>query len=260
MSSMEQPADPAPGGSAPPIFVVGSPRSGTTLTRFILDSHPSISCGPETHFLGDLHRLADTHWMRAERFDVDREYWDHLVRDFFEALHVDYMRRRGRRRWADKTPGYALHLDYIDRLFPDARFVHVIRDGRDVVASYRYRWGYRAAVKAPGQWARHVDAGLRFGRGTAADRYHEIRYEELVRNPEQVLRPLFEFLDEPWDAAVLAFNQSSPLVAARREQSGEDSLIYTSRVGVGDAELDPFLRRIFNARAGRLMRELGYTP
>jgi hypothetical protein len=239
--------------------VIGSPRSGTTLTRNIFDAHPSISCGPETHFLIDLHRLADTHWTRAERFGIDRGDWDHLVRNFFEEFHLDYMRRRGRRRWADKTPGYALHLDYIDGLFPDARYVHVIRNGRDVVASYRYRWGYRAAVGATTQWVRHVDAARQFGRGAAADRYHEIRYEELVSDPEKVLRPMFEFLDEPWDANVLAFEQAEGIPAKRREETGDRSLIYTSRVGQGENELDPFLRRIFQRRAGRLMQELGYS-
>jgi hypothetical protein len=227
--------------------------------RLILDAHPHISCGPETHFLGDLHRLADTHWAHAQRFGVDRGSWDRLVREFFESFHLDYMHRRGRQRWADKTPGYALHLDYIDRLFPDARYVHVIRDGRDVVASYRYRWGYRAALRAAGQWVDHVQAARRFGRGPGIDRYHEIRYERLVRDPEQVLRALLEFLDEPWDAGVLSFEDSNPIAPKRREQTGDDSRIYASRVGRGDAELDPMLRGIFKARANRLMRELGYS-
>jgi hypothetical protein len=97
-----------------------------------------------------------------------------------------------------------------------------------------------------------------FGSGPAADRYHEVRYEQLVRAPEQVLRPLFAFLDEPWDPGVLTFEQNSPLVASRREQSGDQSLIYTSRVGAGAKELDPLLRRLVDARAGRLLRELGY--
>lgn len=248
----------SPGGvAAPPIFVIGSPRSGTTLTRIILDSHPSISCGPETHFLTDLHRLADAHWWRVERFGVDREYWDQLARDFYAGIHIDYMNRRGRRRWAEKTPGYTLDLDYVDRLFPDARYVHVIRDGRDVVASYRYRWGYRSALNAARDWVDHVEAGLRFGH-RAGDRYHEFRYEHLVQEPEEVLRSMFAFLEEPWDPRVLNFDQKSPLAASRRQQSGDQSLIYTSRVGVGAKELDPVLRRLVEARAGRLLRELGY--
>ena len=251
--------------SAPPIFVVGAPRSGTTLVRMMLDSHHRISCGPESHFLIDLRALAERHERRFARFGNGRADVDARVRSFFEDVHVDYMTQRGRQRWADKTPRYTLHLEYIDRLFPEAQHIHVIRDGRDVVASHRERWGYRSAVKAAGRWVHHVEAAQRFGRGPAADRCYEVRYEELVREPEPTLRPLFEFLGEPWDPNVLAFHELAhdadrfqAFTASRREQSGDTSAIYTSRVGAGTRELDPFLRALTGAQGGRLLRELGY--
>ena len=178
------------------------------------------------------------------------------------------MRRRGKARWAEKTPEYTLILDFIDELFPDARYIHVIRDGRDVVASFRERWGYLAAIRvARGVWVRHVRAARDFGRRVARERYTEIRYERLVAEPERVLRELFRFLDEPWDPVVLSWNELhhdttdhyAGFTAARRAAGGDRAAIYRSRVGTGGSSLDPLLRAVMRRRSWSLMRELGYA-
>jgi hypothetical protein len=65
-----------------PIFIIGSPRSGTTLLRLILDSHPNISCGPETHFLVDLSKIVNVHWEQVEAFGFDKAYWHQKLASF----------------------------------------------------------------------------------------------------------------------------------------------------------------------------------
>lgn len=270
MSAVESQAGTAPADSnaARPIFIIGCPRSGTTLLRMIIDSHPNISCGPETHFLVDLANMTTKRWGPITRFGFDRNNWNARLRELFGRFHTDYMRTRGKRRWAEKTPVYTLYLDFVNELFPDAQFVHIIRDGRDVVGSFQERWGFwAAALAAIRVWSRHVRAAREFGRTVPGDRYRELRYERLVRDPEPTLRELFTFLGEDWDPCVLQFDQAphdvnpryAQLTTERRKASSEKAAIYSARVGAGRRKRNPVLAGLLRIRAGGLLRELGYV-
>src|SRR5205085_6800691 len=186
------PNSPAPSGrptmtttSNRPIFIVGCQRSGTTLLRLMLDSHPNVSCGPETRFLQDFAKLTSESWDRLSLYGFPKSYWLDKSAEFFDSFQTEYAKSRGKTRWADKTPRYALSLGYINELFPASQIVHVIRDGRDVGASHRDRWGYWSAVKAVEKWQRYIRAARRVGERMPGDRYAEVRYEELVRDPER---------------------------------------------------------------------------
>jgi hypothetical protein len=249
-----------------PIFVVGCQRSGTTLLRLMLDSHPNISCGPETRFLADFAKVTGEGWDRIGLYGFPKTYWYEKFAEFFDSFQTEYAKSRGKTRWADKTPRYALSLDFIDALFPDSQIVHVVRDGRDVVASHRDRWGYRSAVKAVEKWPRYINAARSFGENLATDRYFEVRYEALVGNADGEMRRLLTFLEEPWDAAVLAYEDAPHDVAGgyrdfsarRRQTSGADGAVYSTRVGAHHAENDPLLRLLIRLRAGRTLKTLGY--
>ncbi len=255
-----------PSNRHPPIFVVGCQRSGTTLMRLILDSHPNISCGPETRFLADLEHLTGQSWERLSHYGFTKDYWLGQVAAMFDAIKRDYARRDGKTRWADKTPLYALSLDFIGQLFPTCQVIHVIRDGRDVVASHRDRWGYVSALKAVSKWPRYVHTARAAGAALSPGRYLEVRYERLVGEPEKTLRELLTFLDEPWDPGVLEHDRQPHdvpdgyrrLASARRRSAGEPGAIYRSRVGAHRRELDPFLRLLCRVVDGRTLRELGY--
>ena len=156
---------------------------------------------------------------------------------------------------------------FIEELFPDAAYIHLLRDGHDVVASFRDRWGYKAAARAArSEWARYVTAARELGARLPADRFLEIRYEDLVADPDGQGRRLFAFLGEDWDPAVLEFDPSEHsgtdryrwFTAQRREAGGEDRTIYRSRVGAGAKSLDPMLRLLLRRRHAGLLRELGY--
>ncbi len=250
-----------------PIFVIGSPRSGTTLVRLILDSHPSISCGEETHFLRDLESVVGRNWDLVATYGLSREWWIEHLRGLYDTFQAEVLARNGKARWAEKDPTYTLHLPFIEELFPNALYVHLLRDGHDVVASFRERWGYKSAARAARtEWARYVSAARDLGRRLPEDRFLELRYEELVTDPETQGQRLFAFLGEPWQPEVLEFDPSQHAATERyqwfsaqqREAGGEDSTIYTSRVGAGGASLDPVLRTILRRRHGALLRELGY--
>jgi hypothetical protein len=192
--------------AAPPIFVVGSPRSGTSLFRLILDSHPSIACGPETHILGRMDDAARKFAKQLDRYAFGDDYWHAQYRTFFETFKLDYARRKGKTRWADKTPGYARHLPFITSLFPEAQVVHVIRDARLVTASALDRWGWRRAWEVPNRWVADVSAARTFGAQMSPTQYTEIRFEDLVGDTEGTLRPLFGWFGEEWDPSVLDYD------------------------------------------------------
>ncbi|MFI9639914.1 sulfotransferase family protein [Micromonospora sp. NPDC051925] len=258
--------DDRPDAPRGPIFLVGCQRSGTTMLRLVLDSHSRVSCGPETRFLTDMQRIVGRDWERLARFGFPREYWLGRIADFFGGIQADYARSRGKTRWADKTPLYALSIDFLAEVFPDAQFVHVVRDGRDVVVSHRKRFGYWSAVKCVVKWPRYIRIARASGARLPADRYYELRYEETVTDPEKAMRGLFEFLGEPWEAGVLDYDGKQHDVAGkytaeadrRRAAAGTDAPIYGSRVGTYRRELDPFLRVLVRVFSGATLRELGY--
>ncbi len=251
----------------PPIFVIGSPRSGTTLLRLMLDSHPRISCGEETHFLRDLEAIVGRDWELLATYGLDRQWWLARIRALYGEFQAEVLARSGKVRWAEKDPTYTLHLGFIEELFPHALYVHLLRDGHDVVASFRDRWGYTSAARAArSEWARYVRAARALGEHLPSDRFLQLRYEDLVADPEAQGRRLFAFLDEEWDPAVLRFDAAmhratdryQRFTAQRRAAGGDGAIIYASRVGTGGDSLDPILRTLLRRRNRSLLRELGY--
>lgn len=213
-----------------PVFVLGCPRSGTTMLQLMLHAHARIAIPPETRFLlsayhhrdayGDLrepgNRRALAEWITA---GADTRFGDlgldpHAVaRQIIDgpptlgsAIGIvlrAYSHRFGKPRWGDKRPAYVQHIDVLLRLFPDAQIVHLIRDGRDCVASLkRMPWWRMGTHHAIATWAQSIDAGRAAARRLPADAYAEIRYEDLVTDPETELRRLCGFLGEEYDPAM----------------------------------------------------------
>jgi hypothetical protein len=257
-------ADPSPDG--PPIFVVGCQRSGTTLVRMLLDSHPRISCGPETRYLESLRRVVDEDWNRLERYGFSQQEWLERIATLFGGVHADYAARRGKARWADKSPRYALQLDFVLRVFPDAQVVHVLRDARDVVVSHRKRFGYLSSLKAAVKWPRYVRAARAAQERLPQNQFHEVRYEDLVTDQEATVRRLTTFLGEEFDPSMLEIDEHEHDVPERyhlqagdrRRQQGTDSPIHSVRAGAHRRELDPLARALVWCTSRRLLREVGY--
>src|SRR4051794_37690957 len=97
-----------------PIFIIGCGRSGTTLLRLMLDSHPEIAAGEETKFLTDLEPILGEHWRLLQTYGFNRDWWLERMRAFYGGFMAEYAARKGKRRWAEKTPGYTFHLELVD--------------------------------------------------------------------------------------------------------------------------------------------------
>jgi len=258
---------PAVSRPEPPIFVVGCQRSGTTLVRLLLDSHSRISCGPETRYLESLARVVDEDWPRLERFGFSQQEWLARVATLFGGVHADYAARRGKARWADKSPRYALVLGFVLRVFPDAQVVHVVRDGRDVAVSHRERFGYWSGLKATVKWPRYVRAVRAAAADLPPEQYHEVRYEQLVQDQEATVRRLTDFLGEQFEPAMLRIDEHEHDVPARyheqarrrRRAQGTTGAVYSGRAGAHRRELDPLARALVWWNGRHLLKELGYT-
>lgn len=258
-----------------PIFVGGAPRSGTTLLRVILDQHSSIACGPELRAIPGLALLsASTRMSMGSVYDAHYGLapsdLNAVFRDLICAFLEPYAARRGKRRIAEKTPANALHFEELARLFPDASFIQIIRDGRDVASSLLgvdWRDGRTGApfvyTKDPRAgallWAEHVRAGRRAA-ATGA-RYFEIRYEDLARSLEAALRPLFGFLEEPWEAAVLDFRMNATISAGQNETSASAVAqpLTAGSIGRWRRDLGARAEEAFAGGPAELLRELGYA-
>jgi len=183
-----------------PIIIYGAPRSGTTYLNRILNEHPGIAITHETRLFTWLHRCLNRLTQddkallsyRTQFIDYLRHALPPMIRDFYRTVDPNA------RYWGDKNPHYldeadAECLDTIASLFPGTRFIHIIRDGRDVVASLvRKGWvGFHTAHRL---WNTHVDRGRTFGASQPVECYFELRYEDLISADVDVARTVFEFL------------------------------------------------------------------
>jgi hypothetical protein len=211
----------------PSPFVVGLGRSGTTLLRLMLDAHPQLAIPPETHFavgvirmyrngnptpeeaadyLSGLRRWGDFGIERDEILDRLRASAADDAQSTLRAFYEVYAAKQQKPRWGDKTPGYGVQMKRISRVLPEARFVHLIRDGRDAALSRARASGKRVRpVKAAQRWRERIDETR--AQAAKVPHYIEARYEDLVRDPEGTLRRILSFTELDWDPAVLAYHE-----------------------------------------------------
>ena len=229
----------------------------------------NLYLGPETALLlgnRKIDHLARVTNLPPDRLEVHYRRSASLG-EFTERVLVELMRINSKGRWGEKTPSNVRCLDALFRFFPEARFIHIIRDGKDVVCSLRthpqYRWedGRRVPTGICNPWRQCVEEwvnDVRTGLSRRGDaRYYEVRYESLVNHPEETLRPLLYWLEEPWEASILDAYRSDespthPGLAKPIHQVGGPS---------GGSGISP-RRRGSNSypAANELLVELGYAP
>lgn len=194
-----------------PIFIVGAPRSGTTLMRSVIDAHPNICCPPcETFLFVHLNPIFNgAIWQdHYKQLPYTRLVLIKWLRRYILDLFANLTAKTSKKRWAEKTPSHVKYMKFINELFPDAQFIHMIRKGYDVARSLKHvKWGSKNIILNTYSWASHVSAGYQFGRSLPANRYIEIRYEDLISAPEQTLGRLCRFLDEPYHRQMLEFHK-----------------------------------------------------
>jgi hypothetical protein len=296
----------------PAPFVVGVARSGTTLLRLMLDAHPQLAIPPETHFIPKLakalgeagdggvssgkgargggdrdrraiaHELITTH-RRWPDFGLDPE---ELRRRFEAAEPFDagaamrafyglYAEGRGKPRWGDKSPSYVRRMRRVHAVLPEARFFHLIRDGRDVALSQlEVHHGADEVTQAAADWVGGIEKARRAAR--RLDGYEELRYEDLVDDPEPVLRRVCAAVELDYDPAMLDYHRGAEermaetvreLRHGEREISAEMRAAQHAnvskppqrdRAGRWRNEMTAEQLTAFEATAGPLLAELGY--
>ena len=273
-----------------PIFVVGAPRSGTTLLRYMLCSHPRIYIPPESSFIPRFFRRSPRQPMRREQaIQTLRSLFSYhsFFRDwradlpdpgafvdaleeltpaaFLGSLYGQYARQFGASRWGDKSPLYSSYVDLIAEIFPTAQFIHLIRDGRDVALSMvkaypRIPFFFMDMYYAARSWRRRVRQAMAAGAHLGPDRYLEVRYEQLTEHPEAHLQRICDFLGE---AYVPSMAEPHRTARVRHHSKGIHASTRlapnTMSSGHWRKDMSPPDVRLFQTVAGDLLLALGYA-
>jgi hypothetical protein len=307
------------------VFVVGSGRSGTTLIGDILDLHPQICRWYEPYFIMDhhfRHALNDCRTAMEANDEVKQQ-----IINAFEG----YRRRRGCQIIVDKSPRNSLKIPFLLAIFPKAKFIHVLRDGRDATLSIYREWqkrqhilrekknffqamqaiqkflarqpllehkvaalcfeiadwpdilkgkqafprfkrwegqvgwgprfeGWQVVIARVStlefsalQWAKCVDAIIAASHHFEADRFLEIRYEALLRQPEETLKQIFDFLEAPFPPG---FMQNLPLLSADNFGKWAEGFSSEEKARLGPI-LQPLLNQLGYAKDDRWYKPAG---
>ncbi len=261
-----------------PVFVVGYARSGTSLTCRLLRRYLKVSFGTESQFIIRYHRRLAAYGdlecdanMQQLILDISRERfftrsaanWGFVFapyaafttlesrsyRAVLDAIFGQLAAHNGMVRWGDKTPQYINHLPTLLELYPDAQFVHVLRDGRDVALSLRHTtFGPKNACETALAWTRAVTRVRTFADTLPPRQFVEVRYEELIDRPADVLMRLADFLGiDDTDGKLSAYISTCVRGEVRSDNSGKWRTTMRAR------EVERF-----EALAGRVLRADGY--
>lgn len=277
----------------PYVFLIGSPRSGTTMLKRMVSAHPEITITRETHWIPrfiercrgvdsegrvtpDITKELFGHH-RFSQMKVSQEQVEQIVSsnpgmmyaDLVSELFDRYAKRKGKRLAGDKTPKYVRRLPTLLTMWPDAKVIHLVRDGRDVCLSMRY---WRMAHKAVGRfstweesptvtaalwWKVLVGLGCEDGQQFARTNYLEVRYEDLVNHSERECRRIVEHLRLPYDEAMLHYHEGR---TSKESGLSANAAWLPPTKGLRDWQTqmpsDDIQR--FEAAAGDLLQELGY--
>jgi hypothetical protein len=264
-------------------FIVGSPRSGTTLLQAMLLRAPGVHIPPETHFMGaywarrahwgDLtnaanrRRLAESILRRSERegIELDRPAFEQAMggarcyadafRAWLDAIALD----RGASIIGEKSPPHTEFTVELLAMFPDAKVLHIVRDPRDVAASQRAAWG-RTPLQSALRWRLDARAQRRAERLSAGDRHHTVRYRDLVTDPEASLQRVSDFLEIPFRDEMLHPEDRRERGFHERESHKAGTLkpVTRSRVGRYRDQLSSASVALIERIAGSEMRRLGF--
>jgi hypothetical protein len=275
-------------GCDPYLFIVGCARSGTTLVHRIVDAHPEIAITPEMHWItrqfmrgnglvaSELVSELARH-KRFAQFEIPQQQFEGLLGSgeavpyptFLNRVFGLYGKINNKLLVGNKTPAYVRNIPTFHAHWPEAKFVHIIRDGRDVCMSIlnwkkaertvgRYAsWEEDPVSTTALWWERKVRKGREDGAALGPGLYHEMHYEELVEDPERECKRLCEFLGVPYDDAMIRFHEGRERVKPGR---GAKSAWLRVTSGLRDWRTEMCTGDVerFETAVGDLLEELGY--
>lgn len=274
-----------------PIFIIGYPRSGTTLVMALLGSHSRIAI-PEVGWLfphfypylysyGSLEEDANLRTLAGEMlFSLKHFLWgmdlnprtavDVLMAEIKErsfagiycAMHELYARKKGKPRWGQKTPGNMFYVEPIKECFPNAQFIFITRDGRDACADYlESSFGPTNIFCAAEFWKMVQNAVKPWRQKLSPKEWFDIQYEDLVNAPKKILKEICKFLGEESEPTMLDFWKGD--IAQRRSKQPDHRPlgrpISNKYVGIYKRLLSLRDQEVFAAVAGKELEEAGYA-
>jgi hypothetical protein len=274
-----------------PVFIVGAPRSGTTLLQYMLRSHPALSLPTgESHFFIPLYRNVaqygdlsqpdnvrrvlqametqsaeflhtDLHGLKFDLESLACEFvaeGRNTMRDIITGLFEKNAAGEGKPRWGDKTPYYVLHIPKLLEWWPDAQIIHIVRDGRDVALSMfarRHDFGAYNTYHAAKLWEQYVETGRTLGQAAPKGQYLELRYEDMLGDQKAVLQSICAFLGETYSDDLLEYKKSG--------EAGKTPLlqkpIQKDNQDKWKSEMTPWQVRVFESATAMTLKQFGYT-
>ena len=269
-----------------PFFILGAQRSGTTMLRLMINNHPRLAVPHETGFMTALYPKLSQYGDLRDRENADRllaeiERHQLVVRgehipdriavmekritsyaSLIDAIMGTYAERHGKQRWGDKTPFYTADIDILWKIFPSAKFIHLVRDGRDVLLSQRkIEWLSNNLPRLAQDWQYKTLTCHKVGTVLGPNQYLELRYEDLVESTESTLRRICDFLEEDFAPSMLTYHE-----AAQEIVPGESLKWHTNSVQAPAPEklyrwktdLKTAERILYEQYAGDALNRFGY--
>jgi hypothetical protein len=266
-----------------PLYIIGSPRSGTTMLQVLLGSHPKVASTVQLtlfdRYIGqwldfwelESREIKEKDWTLGLPMLWSREQFDAFISEFLTRAYTGMMERKpGATHLLDKNPGYGMHVDAIKRYLPRSKFIHMIRDGRDVACSLvaakeSMGFGFQQHAEAGALW-RNLVKGARQAAKFGSD-YLEVRYEDFLTDNHKAYRAVLDFCglpyDQSWLEQTIAANTFEKM--KDRQATGDPNVkvsvhhYRTGKSGNWKEIFTPAMRYAFDLSAGLLLRELGYA-
>lgn len=258
-----------------PAFIVSSPRSGSTWLRLMLNDHPEIASGEETFLFtewGGFQNMVSAYqrergYIGLSTYLEEEEFYG-LIRAFAVGVFRKFLNRQSKSKIVEKSARHALFIPSICRVFPNARFVHLVRDGRDCaisVVAAASKWNPdwpRSIAGASRLWRRHNESILENRDVIRDGRYLQLTYEELLSNGHASLTRVLEFLDaECGDKLVAKLLEQHTFEVYKRDRDWLNGNFF--RKGISGQWKEHFSdddKGRFKSTAGQLLIALGYEP
>lgn len=266
-----------------PIFIVGMPRSGTKLLREILNNHSLIAISEnESHcipyFYNKFNKIENfkdkknfklLYQYFSETFFFQRltqkinfineESWYDSITDFtysgvIEAFYQSYTQKKNKKIWGDKTPSYLLHMPLLKSLFPEAKFIHIIRDVRDYCLSIHKAWN-KNIFRAAQRWNDSIVKCRKNSKILDDTAYLEVKYENIIDDPEKNIISICKFLNIPYESNMVSLSRVVENMGDAKNYIG----ILKKNYGKWENEIKSNKIRKIEKICGSLLKELNYS-
>jgi len=277
--------------SCDPLFIISAGRSGTTLLRSMLVASGLIAIPPETQILQDLvlkfNTMQGLGWEEITRLFIAEfeshhyfKLWSSDLSPVYQTvLHFPENERSLARLidevyktyaaqqfpnalvWGDQSPIYTFYFPYIKKVFPDARYLHLVRDGRDVIASLIKKDGQDYFHEAIYRWKESIKRSRKLQHEVGSDKFMEIKYENLVNEPETTLKLISGFIGIEYNSKMLDYWKLDSTVESKfyKFHRNLEKPVFTSSIGGWKNKLSAEQKKLLDTEIKIILNDLEYT-